>query len=172
MSSNKRRQDHKDQNRSPRSDRTKSNSSASQGQSNSTGDSNLSTRRLPVRPNLDQLKHQAKELLSDIRRGDPAAIEEFNAYYPRPTPVDKGGRSSGRVAVREERVPPLDAGETPAVPVNAGKVAAMLVNIKLADAQLALARSYEAPSWPRLVQCCKLIDAIWRDDVFLIYHLY
>jgi len=28
-----------------------------------------------------------------------------------------------------------------------------------------VARSYEAASWPRLVQCCKLIDAIWRDDV-------
>jgi hypothetical protein len=28
-----------------------------------------------------------------------------------------------------------------------------------------LARRYEAPSWPRLVQACKLIDAIWRDDV-------
>lgn len=36
---------------------------------------------------------------------------------------------------------------------------------KLADAQLALARSYQAASWPRLVQACKLVDAIWRDDV-------
>lgn len=36
---------------------------------------------------------------------------------------------------------------------------------KLADAQLALARSYQAPSWARLIQACKLIDAIWRDDV-------
>lgn len=36
---------------------------------------------------------------------------------------------------------------------------------KLADAQLALARSYGSPSWQRLVQACKLIDAIWEDDV-------
>ena len=34
----------------------------------------------------------------------------------------------------------------------------------LADAQLALARRYEAESWPRLVLACRLIDAIWRDD--------
>jgi ankyrin repeat protein len=36
---------------------------------------------------------------------------------------------------------------------------------KLADAQLVLARSYEAPSWPRLVTACKLVEAIWADDV-------
>ena len=35
----------------------------------------------------------------------------------------------------------------------------------LADAQLALARSYDAPSWVRIEQSCRLIDAIWRDDV-------
>jgi hypothetical protein len=89
-------------------------------------------RHLPVRPNLDQLKHQAKELLRDIRRGDPAAVEEFNQYHPKP-------------------VAPAEA--------------------KLADAQLALARSYQAPSWPRLVQACELIDAIWRDDVDLVRDL-
>jgi hypothetical protein len=83
-------------------------------------------RHLPVRPDLVQLKHQAKDLLRAIRRGDPDAIEEFNHFHP------------GSVA-------PQDA--------------------KLADTQLALARSYQAPSWPRLVQACKLIDAIWRDDV-------
>jgi ankyrin repeat protein len=84
------------------------------------------TRRLPVRPNLDQLKHQAKELLRSIRRGDPEAVAEFNRF----------------------------AGDTPAPE-----------KIKLAEVQFALARSYGAASWPRLVQCCNLIDAIWRDDV-------
>ena len=87
---------------------------------------NSQDRHLPVRPNLDQLKHQAKDLLRDIRRRDPAAIEEFNKHHPNPLEPDK---------------------------------------VKLADAQLALARSYQAPSWPRLVQACELIDAIWRDDL-------
>ena len=36
---------------------------------------------------------------------------------------------------------------------------------KLADAQLTLARSYEAPNWTRLVQAVRLSEAIWRDDV-------
>lgn len=86
---------------------------------------NRQDRHLPVRPNLDQLKHQAKELLRDIRRGDRAAITEFETHHPNPPARDE---------------------------------------IKLADVQLALARSYQAPSWPRLVQACELIDAIWRDD--------
>ncbi len=42
---------------------------------------------------------------------------------------------------------------------------------KLADAQLVLARSYQAPSWPRLVLACQLIDAIWRDDVEAVREL-
>ena len=33
------------------------------------------------------------------------------------------------------------------------------------DARLALARSYQSPSWERLVLACNLVDAIWRDDV-------
>ncbi len=83
-------------------------------------------RRLPVRPNLDQLKHQAKDLLRQLYSGDPAAVEEFRKYHP-------------------EQIEPANA--------------------KLADAQLVLARSYTAPSWPRLVLACKVIDAIWQDDV-------
>jgi ankyrin repeat protein len=90
------------------------------------------SRKLPVRPNLDQLKHQARDLLRAIRRSDPSAIKEFNKYHPKPSAPDQA---------------------------------------KLADAQLALARSYQAPSWPRLVQACKLIDAIWRDDVNAVREL-
>ncbi len=82
-------------------------------------------RHLPVRPDLDQLKSQAKDLLHALHSGDAAAIDEFRQFHPRP----------------------VEPGEA-----------------KLADAQLALARSYEAPSWPRLVQACELIDAIWLDD--------
>lgn len=83
-------------------------------------------RRLPVRPDLEQLRHQAKDLLRGIRRGDPEAIAEFREQHPHPPD-------------------PADA--------------------KLSDAQFALARSYEAPSWPRLVTACRLADAIWEDDL-------
>jgi ankyrin repeat protein len=83
-------------------------------------------RRLPVRPDLEQLKHQAKDLLRAIHSGDPSAIADLGQYHP-------------------DKIDPADA--------------------KLADAQLVLARSYQASSWTRLVQGCQLIDAIWRDDV-------
>ncbi len=89
-------------------------------------------RRLPVRPNLDQLKHQAKDLLRAIRRRDPAAVEEFHTYHP-------------------EAVSPDQA--------------------KLADAQFAIARCYQLSSWPRLVHACKLIDAIWRNDLVAVRQL-
>lgn len=69
----------------------------------------MPARRLPVRPNLDQLHRQAKELLRDLRVTDPDAT--------------------------------------------------------LADARHALARSYEASSWTRLVHAVRLAEAIWRDDI-------
>ncbi|MGH7720545.1 MAG: ankyrin repeat domain-containing protein [Gemmatimonadaceae bacterium] len=92
----------------------------------------MADRHLPVRPNLEQLKHQAKELLRDVRRGDPSAAAALQKHLSRP--VAPG-------------------------------------NARLADAQLALARSYGLTSWPRLVLACRMTDAIWRDDADAVREL-
>src|SRR5687768_13985593 len=86
----------------------------------------MADRHFPVRPNLEQLRHQAKDLLRAIRRGDSSAVAELAKHHP----------------------------DQPAPDV-----------AKLAEAQLALARSYGLSSWPRLVLACRMTDAIWRDDV-------
>jgi hypothetical protein len=86
----------------------------------------VSTRHLPVRPNLTQLKNQAKDLLRAIKKGDADALADLRAHVP--------GNSDPPAAT-------------------------------LADAQLALARSYGVVSWPRLVTACHVIDAIWSDDL-------
>jgi len=83
-------------------------------------------RHFPVRPNLDQLRHQAKDLLHAIRSGESEALAELHKHRPR-------------------EIDPA--------------------TIKLADAQLVLARSYGLSSWPRLVTACRMTDAIWRGDV-------
>ncbi|PTX97361.1 hypothetical protein DB346_20370 [Verrucomicrobia bacterium LW23] len=41
------------------------------------------SRHMPVRPDLEQLKRQAKDLLAAVQRGEVAAVEEFNAFHPR-----------------------------------------------------------------------------------------
>lgn len=41
----------------------------------------LPVRALPDRPDLDQLKRQAKELLDGFRAGDASAVAEVNAHY-------------------------------------------------------------------------------------------
>lgn len=89
-------------------------------------------RHFPVRPNLDQLRNQAKDLLRAIRCGDAGAIAELQKHHPK--------YMNGRAP-------------------------------KLADAQLALARSYGLPSWPRLVTACHMTDAIWRGDVNAVREL-
>jgi ankyrin repeat protein len=85
----------------------------------------MPVRRLPVRPDLDQLHRQAKELLRGIHTGDANAIAELREHHP-------------------ESIDPSAS--------------------KLADAQLVLARSYQASSWTRLAHAVRLADAIWRDD--------
>jgi hypothetical protein len=40
-------------------------------------------RHFPVRPNLDQLKHQAKDLLRAVKHGEPAAIAELREHHPK-----------------------------------------------------------------------------------------
>src|SRR5262245_44540970 len=42
------------------------------------------TRRLPVRPDLDQLRHQAKDLLRAIRGGDAEALTDLKEFHPHP----------------------------------------------------------------------------------------
>ena len=86
----------------------------------------MTFRSLPVRPDLNQLKRQAKELLRAMRRGDADALAELVDHLP-------------------EKFDPATA--------------------RLADAQFVLARSYQAPSWPRLVHACHLVEAIWGDDL-------
>src|SRR5689334_9974543 len=44
----------------------------------------MPARELPVRPDLDQLKHQAKDLFCAIRAGDAAAIAELREIHPDP----------------------------------------------------------------------------------------
>jgi ankyrin repeat protein len=83
------------------------------------------SRDFPVRPNLEQLKHQAKDLLRDLRAGKPEAISDLREFHPHPPELSEA---------------------------------------KLADAQTTLARSYGVPSWTRLVQACRMTDAIWRGD--------
>lgn len=87
--------------------------------------------RLPVRPDLDQLKHQAKDLLRAIHAGDPDALATFRESHPEAEPAAA----------------------------------------KLADAQLVLARTYQAPSWTRLVQAVRLATAIWDDDLDAVLQL-
>jgi hypothetical protein len=74
---------------------------------------------------LEQLRHQAKDLLRSIRQGDPAALADLHAFHPSPP---------------------------------------NLLSVRLADAQLVLARSYGLPSWPRLVTASRMTDAICRGD--------
>jgi hypothetical protein len=93
----------------------------------------MSIRRLPVRPNLDQLKNQAKELLAAIHAGEPDDIAELREHHP------------------DRALEPDTA--------------------KLADAQVILARMYQAASWMRLVQAVKLTDAIWTDDLRAVLDL-
>lgn len=42
----------------------------------------MPARHLPVLPDLDQLRHQARDLLRALRDGDPSALADLAAYHP------------------------------------------------------------------------------------------
>lgn len=86
----------------------------------------MPARHFPVRPNLDFLRNEAKDLLKSIRSNAPSSLSELQTLHPKPPTSELA---------------------------------------KLSDAQLVLARSYGIPSWNRLVLSCRLVDAIWRDDI-------
>src|SRR5262245_28750803 len=45
-------------------------------------------RHFPVRPNLEQLKHQAKDLLRAIRQGDPAGLAALQKHHSKPVTAE------------------------------------------------------------------------------------
>src|SRR5690349_3730322 len=49
----------------------------------------MSQEWLPVVPNLDQLKHQAKDLLRAMHCGEAAAIAELTEHHPHPPAPEK-----------------------------------------------------------------------------------
>lgn len=55
--------------------------------------------RLPVVPNLDQLKHQAKDLLRAIRRDDADAIDKFTKLHPHPPVPDAAKLADAQLVV-------------------------------------------------------------------------
>ena len=54
----------------------------------------MSVQRLPVRPDLDQLKHQAKDLLTALRAGDPASEHGGDEPGTEDSPTDRHGASA------------------------------------------------------------------------------
>ena len=75
-------------------------------------------RHLPVRPDLDQLKHQAKELLRALHASDLGAIVAFRIRIRRLTAKFK--LSQNRVALDRTRVAAaLDAGDAESTAVAA-----------------------------------------------------
>src|SRR3954469_16554290 len=100
----------------------------------------MAKRHFPVRPNLEQLKHQAKDLLRAYKRGEAEAGEDFREHLAMPVDGvvrDPGPQKRGTLRQAQGR----HGGGQDSTNVNAESV-------RLADAQFVLARSYGLPSWP------------------------
>ena len=83
-------------------------------------------KELPVSPDINQYKKQAKELVRACRTGEPEALERVASALP---------RGKGTEGLRTEGPGTRDAGTGP--------------RMKLADAQLVLAREHGFASWPK-----------------------
>ena len=64
----------------------------------------LPTRTLPPRPDLEQLKRQAKELLASFVSGEAAAVAEVTAHYRDADPATFALHDAQLVLARALRV--------------------------------------------------------------------
>jgi hypothetical protein len=63
----------------------------------------MPSRRLPARPNLDQLKHQAKDLLKAYRAGDGQAADDFAAFHPERVSAARAKLADAQLALARRR---------------------------------------------------------------------
>src|ERR1700678_1369192 len=57
---------------------------------------------LPERPDLDQLRRQAKELRDAVRRGDPGAVERFVHRHPPSAPRGVATLAAAQLVIARE----------------------------------------------------------------------
>lgn len=98
------------------------------------------SKSLPARPDLDQLRTQAKELLKQYRAGDAAAIERVREFHPDCSHVAQASRSTNVLHGETPLKPAAEDGRAPF----SGK------SFRLHDAQIVIAREYGFDSWPKL----------------------
>ncbi len=97
----------------------------------------MDSKQLPVRPNLEQYKKQAKDLVKSLKTGNPEAIERIRNHHPRAHNLRRKVREGA--LTREQPANRLDA-EFRRSPFT------------LADAQLVIAHEYGFESWPKFKQ--------------------
>lgn len=101
------------------------------------------SKSLPSRPNLEQLRNQAKDLRKQFLADEPAAVERVHQFHPDFASVSRASRL--RVD-RASRSTMETGGATP--PELAAETAAL--QFRLHDAQWVIAREYGFASWPKL----------------------
>lgn len=83
----------------------------------------MAKRHFPVRPNLEQLKHQAKDLLRAFRAGDADAVEDFRQHLPMlvdgdprfPGPKRGGHGARNHKLFKYSRISGLDQSGSPTI---------------------------------------------------------
>src|SRR4030095_1259918 len=59
---------------------------------------------LPSRPNLEQLRNQAKDLLKSHKGGDPQAVERFRVSHPRCSSASESEIRAARLSLSDAQL--------------------------------------------------------------------
>src|SRR5437667_4831011 len=112
------------------------------------------SKSLPSRPDLEQLKKQAKELLKQFLAGEPAAADRVREFHPkrllsRPSATLSSAQSGGEGRGEEASVKGAQS-------------------FRLHDAQLVVAREYGFASWPKLKEHVQSVLLETGDPIELL----
>lgn len=119
----------------------------------------METKELPARPHLEHYKKQAKELVKAWKAGDAEGVRRIRKNHPRfrwAADDDLGGASGGLGGRKSGSKTALRGSGQAALPKKRGG----LFRVRLADAQLVIAREHGFESWPKFA---KHVEAVMRE---------
>jgi hypothetical protein len=118
----------------------------------------MDTLPLPPRPNLQQYRKRAKDLVKAAKSTDPGAVRAWSAQWLRTLERLRGETASAFVQGSFDRA--LDEIER-RVEERSGKTAGERRSFMLADAQFLIARAHGFETWPRFAN---QVERLSRDD--------
>ena len=121
----------------------------------------MDTKPLPPRPNLEQYKKQAKELLRQCRSGDPEAMQQIRKFHPRFSRLTGSDLGSAKLVLADAQLAIAREHGFESWPKFASRID--VINSEIAALASPVAAFIEAATWHGSLESAEAILAAHRE---------